>query len=107
MNSLLARSRVCCEPLTISTWLASQGTPRARASAAMASRRAGSPSLMPYWPMEAGICSHCTFGSIGSAGSPPANDITSGRCAAARISRIKELFRREMRSEKAMGSPVA
>ncbi|MCY1491123.1 hypothetical protein D9M68_248970 [compost metagenome] len=103
MNSLDARSRVCCEPLTISTWLASQGMPRARASAAIASRSAGSPSLMPYWPMLAGISAHSTFGSIGSAGRPPANDITSGRCAAARISRIRELFRRAMRSEKAMG----
>jgi len=44
-----------------------------------------------------------TFGSMDSAGSPPAKDITSGRCAAARISRISELFRRSMRSEKTMG----
>jgi hypothetical protein len=40
---------------------------------------------------------------MASAGKPPANDITCGRWAAARISRIKELLRRETRSEKAMG----
>jgi len=39
---------------------------------------------------------------MASAGRPPAKDITSGRWAAARISRIKELLRRVTRSEKAM-----
>jgi hypothetical protein len=54
-----------------------------------------------------GISAQSTFGSITSAGKPPANDITSGRWAAARISRIKELLRRETRSEKAIEVTVA
>ena len=92
-----ARSRACCEPETICTSSGFVGTPCAVSRAAMNSLRRGSPSVKEYCNACAAfsastLCAASSSSFTGNprgVGRPPAKEMTSGRLASFRSSRMR------------------